>query len=801
MKLRLLFLSLFITSVTWGQILTFDFAGLSGSEVSVTSNFNDANLTNSTISRGSGLTASNNGDRFNATSWSTGSIANAISGNNYMEFTITPNPGYQFSVSSVELSLQRSATGPSALVLRNSLDGYSSNLDAQYTIIDNTSTQTFTFTFAQPNSLTPVVYRVYMYAEASGGSGGIGDFAGNDIVVNGLVTLACSPPADPTGTIAVTSSCGSSSLTYSLPSATTYWQTSATGTSTAFPSTSPFVVTTDGTYYVRTFSGSCWSTGSVSQSVVIVSPAVITTDPSNQSTTVGSTVTFNVVASNATSYQWQVSTDGGGSWSNIGTNTTSYTTPSATLSMNGYLYRVLVSSTTPCGSVTSSEATLTVTTGPCLTQPTFSGLPSGWLDNTVSYSGGEAVFGGNNGDLTTISVSNPTSLTFDLRRTSNTSPKDLIVEVSTTTQTGTFTPITTYDLGNTVSAGTTFCTVNLSSYTSFSTVYLRFRKASSTASPWYIQNVNVYCGTPPSGPEINVTGNGLTIVDGDTTPSSSDNTNFGSALIGTNIVQTFVIQNIGTTDLTLSLPITLSDVSVPQEFTITQPATSTVTAGGSVFFTVTFNSAVAGLFTNTINIVNSDTDEGLYNFDIIAIASTTASGGTVFNPGDLIFTGYDGQINGSGADDEYLVATLVDIIPGTVFSIVNSRYEAGAAASVRTNKWGGGGDDPSEAPYQADITYNGSTIIPAGSVLQIITNGSANWFGTINVITGTVSTNQTADFSGSVVGGTFLTPNISTSSPDQMYLVQGSFISDGIISIPPGALSNFFTFPLIMTQS
>ncbi|WP_130736332.1 choice-of-anchor D domain-containing protein [Flavobacterium sp. J27] len=592
---------------------------------------------------------------------------------------------------------------------------------------------------------------------------------------------ACTPPADPSGTISVTSACGSSSLIYSSPSATAYWQTNATGTDTSFPTTTSYTALTSGTYYVRIFDGSCWSTNSVSQGVTIINPVSITTQPTNQATTTGATATFNVVATNATSYQWQVSTDGGSTWSNIGIDSNSYTTPATTLGMDGYLYRVLISGTAPCTNVTSSEATLTVTTGPCLSQTTFSSAPSGWLDNSISYSSGEAVFGATNGDLTTVSLSNPTSLTFDLRRTTNTSAKDLFIEVSTTTQTGSFTTVATYNLGNTTSGGTTSCTVDLSSYTVYSTVYIRFRKSSSTTSPWYIQDVSVFCGTPPSGPEINVTGNGVTIVDGDTTPSSTDNTNFGSTLINTNIIQTFVIQNIGTTDLSLSLPITLSDTSLPQEFTITQPSVSTIAAGGSTFFTVTFNSAVAGLFTNTITITNSDSDESLYNFDILAIASNSATGGTVFRPGELIFTGYDGQINGSGAEDEYLVATLVDILPGTVFSIVNSRYEAGAAAGIRTNKWGGGGDDPSEAPYQAEITYNGSTLIPAGSVLQIVTNGTSNWFGTINVITNNISSSRTSDFSGSVIGGTFLTPNISTSSPDQMYLVQGGFTSDGSI--------------------
>lgn len=179
--------------VSWGQVLTFDFAGLVGSEASSNSNYNDINLVNSTITRGVGLTAALNADRFNATNWALTSIANAVSGNNYMEFTITPNVGYQFDVSSIVISMQRSGTGPSGIAIRNSLDGYSTNLDAEKSIVDNTSTQTFTFTFTQSNSSSAVIYRVYMWAEAVGGSGGIGDFTGNDIIVNGTVSSSSTP--------------------------------------------------------------------------------------------------------------------------------------------------------------------------------------------------------------------------------------------------------------------------------------------------------------------------------------------------------------------------------------------------------------------------------------------------------------------------------------------------------------------------------------------------------------------------------------------------------------------------------
>ncbi len=162
--------------------------------------------------------------------------------------------------------------------------------------------------------------------------------------------------------------------------------------------------------------------------------------------------------------------------------------------------------------------------------------------------------------------------------------------------------------------------------------------------------------------------------------------------------------------------------------------------------------------------------------------SFTPNLATVFKPGELVFVGFDGQYAGSGPDDQYMVATMVDIIPGTTFSIANSRYEAGAAANVRTDKWGGAGNDPSSTPGVTNFTYNGSGNIPAGSVLVLNTN-SSNVFSYEGVITGTTLTDRTADFITSQPFGLGTTPNITTSNGDgeQIYLLQGNFVSDGTI--------------------
>jgi hypothetical protein len=183
-------------------------------------------------------------------------------------------------------------------------------------------------------------------------------------------TLSCTPSANPSGVISgVTPACGSTSLSFSgtaIAPEVYYWQTSATGTSTANNASGNLPVSTSGNYYVRTYNGTCWSASSVGPyAVTINTPVNIGTQPTNQTVTAPTTANFTVAATGTgLTYQWEVSTDGGGIWNNVSTGTggttNSYTTPATVIGMNGYMYRVIVSGTAPCTSVTSNAVTLTV---------------------------------------------------------------------------------------------------------------------------------------------------------------------------------------------------------------------------------------------------------------------------------------------------------------------------------------------------------------------------------------------------------------------------------------------------------
>ncbi|MBQ3481849.1 MAG: leucine-rich repeat protein [Oscillospiraceae bacterium] len=89
----------------------------------------------------------------------------------------------------------------------------------------------------------------------------------------------------------------------------------------------------------------------------------ITTQPKSQTAAPGTTVTFKVVASGATSYQWQFRINSSGEWgdSSAASATTANFSVTAESYRNGYQYRCLVKNAN--GSVTSNAATLTVTGG------------------------------------------------------------------------------------------------------------------------------------------------------------------------------------------------------------------------------------------------------------------------------------------------------------------------------------------------------------------------------------------------------------------------------------------------------
>jgi VCBS repeat-containing protein len=137
--------------------------------------------------------------------------------------------------------------------------------------------------------------------------------------------------------------------------------------------------------------------------------------------------------------------------------------------------------------------------------------------------------------------------------------------------------------------------------------------------------------TPANDPEIDVQGNSISISDGDNSPSTSDDTDFGSVTVGSNITKTFTIKNTGNAALNLTdspiVAITGSGFSIT-----TQPTSPVAATTGETTFVVQFAPSSAGEVTASISIANDDSDENPYDFAIKATAT---------NPNTYITNGQD----------------------------------------------------------------------------------------------------------------------------------------------------------------
>ncbi len=112
--------------------------------------------------------------------------------------------------------------------------------------------------------------------------------------------------------------------------------------------------------------------------------------------------------------------------------------------------------------------------------------------------------------------------------------------------------------------------------------------------------------------EIDVTGNGTSIVNGDTTPDAADGTNFGNVTIAETRVRTFTISNAGLSTINITNPVSI----IGAGFSVSQPASTVLGAGVSTHIAVSFSPNVLGSVIGTLIIPNDDPDEGTYLFNL-----------------------------------------------------------------------------------------------------------------------------------------------------------------------------------------
>lgn len=221
-------------------------------------------------------------------------------------------------------------------------------------------------------------------------------------------------------------------------------------------------------------------------------------------------------------------------------------------------------------------------------------------------------------------------------------------------------------------------TINISNYTFSTNSRFRIRcDANNDNNDLFIDNI-IITASPPA-PDTFVTGNNIEIDDGDNTPYIIDNTNFGSAAIGTTMTRTFTIGNNGTTDLN----ITNISLSNSTDFSIVgTPFSSPVSVNNSTSFSVMFNSLTTGISTTEVIIDNDDPNENPYNFTISAEATISFFD----SDGDGVFDNEDIDDDNDGIPDSYEESACKNsnISITTNYKFLNETFGSGNRAEINT---------------------------------------------------------------------------------------------------------------------
>ena len=199
MRLKLLFATVALFVVCgkgYGQLLHWNTFGNIGTETTEPTVFNDVNISASNLTLGVGVTAAANGNRFGGSGWfNTGNtLAEAVAGNDYIQFIVTPNSGYSFTPTSFVFIWDFSATGPKNVTLRSSVDNYTADLGVLSNMTASISANKTINIIGLTNSTTATTFRIYGYgATATGGTGGF-DTDTNFVNVQLIGTTASTGP-------------------------------------------------------------------------------------------------------------------------------------------------------------------------------------------------------------------------------------------------------------------------------------------------------------------------------------------------------------------------------------------------------------------------------------------------------------------------------------------------------------------------------------------------------------------------------------------------------------------------------
>lgn len=326
------------------------------------------------------------------------SVANpsSVSSGTYYLFAVSSSPSCNSTASTgVVVSVN---AGPTASV-SSSTSSVCSPTTVNLTSLNNTSGSN---TYGWYTSSSPSPATLVLIPESVSTSGTYYLFATNSDGCQGTsASVAVTINSKPTSTVSASEDfcdtySGSITATTDATGSPSYaWEYSTNNGSTwtSVPASSPYsntttsvlgisglTVSSGGTYYRCTVTKSDCSTISEPAIVITQGTPVTTSCPSNTYMQQGTNQTFTTSFEGAAdAIQWEYSTDNGVTWNNVpasspysGTTSKSLQITGATLSMDGYRYRSVLSNS--CGSTTCTAFTLAVGTS----------LPVTWLSFTAS---------------------------------------------------------------------------------------------------------------------------------------------------------------------------------------------------------------------------------------------------------------------------------------------------------------------------------------------------------------------------------------------------------------------------------
>ena len=194
-------LVLYVQLVFSQNLVVWELSGATGSQTSNTPSILTTGINSGLLNRGAGITAVTNSGSINASGWFSSTapttLTDAITNNDYYEFSLTIADGYKAKLTGIGLVLRSSNTGPNKVTLRSSVDNFATDLGGA-TVTINPLLETITFA----NTLTvtgTITFRLYGYGSAANASntpntsgtlriGGSTTPTDNDLIVYGTVS-------------------------------------------------------------------------------------------------------------------------------------------------------------------------------------------------------------------------------------------------------------------------------------------------------------------------------------------------------------------------------------------------------------------------------------------------------------------------------------------------------------------------------------------------------------------------------------------------------------------------------------